>query len=120
MTLPLKPPNLQDAPDEYDRDHMDGLIKELRLFVQLLNAEGPLKASTINLSALPSAGYGQPVGTVFEVDGVLKVVRSKDHYFMQAASATGAVGTTTQRVFIRVTAPSLVGTGAVGTVTTTP
>lgn len=95
MTLPVQPPTLPPPPAEYDRQYMDSLLNTLEGFIRLLNNPGELRGTTLNLSTLPSSPIGLEVGSVFELDGNLKVLREKDVYFDSPATATGSIGTVT-------------------------
>lgn len=121
MTLPVQPPRLPSPTNEYDRAYMDSLLGELAGFIRSLNTPGELRGTTLVLTNLPSDPYGKEVGTVYEIDGVVKVIRTKDIFFVVPTTAASSVGTVSVSLFVNhvTTAPSA-ATASVGTVTTTP
>lgn len=75
MTIPVKIPSFRKAPEKYDPDFLDSAFKELRLYMQLLNAKGNIEAAGINASLPESTdGAGLRPGTFYRLaDGTVKV-----------------------------------------------
>ena len=81
---------------EYSQLEMDLLLRTLETVLERLSFPLVVRGGRLYLTNLPSNGSGLVTGEVFEDNGILKIVRSEDVF-----------------------AGSLVGTGAVGTVTVT-
>lgn len=74
MTVQVSFPS---APRDYDQRTFDDIMKQLRLMVNQINNPGPVTATTITLSALPTSAAGLPSGAVWVDTGsgnVLKIV----------------------------------------------
>lgn len=70
VSLPL-------ASQEYSRQVQDELVRQLRLLVNQINADGPLRGTTLTLTDIPTSAAGLPSGSVWVDTGagnVLKVV----------------------------------------------
>lgn len=67
-------PVLPVPPLEYDRNFMDQLLRQLRWFFLQLNNPGPLRATTITLTDLPTTPDGLAPGSVWNDNGTLKIV----------------------------------------------
>lgn len=76
MTLPVSNPLLPPPPREYDSRIFAGWVQQLELFFKKLNTNGPIAASTLNLSALPTSATGLRSGDVWHdtTTHVLKIV----------------------------------------------
>lgn len=100
MSLPIQLPNLPDPPDEYSREYLRELLNMLTLFFREQNTIGPIGFSAAYASALPDASQLAllPPGTIFEDNGVLKIVRAKDKFFLNPAAAIAHIGTVTTNV----------------------
>lgn len=98
MSLPVQPPRLITPPDEYDRTYMDLLLAELRSFISLLNTPGELRGSAIHLTNVPDDPAGYSIGTVYQKEGVLMVVREQDIFFYKPDAGETGLGTVTVTV----------------------
>jgi hypothetical protein len=68
---------LPDPPEEYDRLYMARLLNQINLQFRALEAVGPMRGSSINLSLLPTSATGLRSGDVWYDTGagnVLKIV----------------------------------------------
>lgn len=74
MTLPVQRPVFQDPPDQYNASYMKQLIKQLELYMRLMNAPGPIQASAITLTALPTSSVGLKSGDLWNDAGTVKIV----------------------------------------------
>ncbi|MCG3774763.1 MAG: hypothetical protein JW395_1588 [Nitrospira sp.] len=91
MTTRPSLPILPSQPDEYNVNDINSLINALRLTFNLLTNPGPLQGSTLNLSQIPSSGYGLRTGDVFESGSHLLIVKLNVGY-PSSQSGTGSVG----------------------------
>lgn len=74
MTIPVKLPHFQEPPKEYDPKYFADLIKSLRLYMQLINAEGEVHCSELYATLPESAdGAGLRIGTIYHTAGAVKV-----------------------------------------------
>lgn len=73
MTLPIKPPSFEMPPADYERAYMIRLLKKLESTFVELNAAGPLRASRVNISNLPTSATGLAVGDLWNDLGTVKV-----------------------------------------------
>jgi hypothetical protein len=62
------------APASYDKSQWDDILRQLRLLIQQINNPGPLRATTIVLTDLPTSSTGLPSGSVWNDSGTLKIV----------------------------------------------
>lgn len=83
-TFPLPGPN-------YDQRYMADLINSLNRLVVAIRSPGEGRQTTTVFTNLQSNDYGLEIGTLFQVDGVLKVVRANEPY-PAGISATASVG----------------------------
>lgn len=120
MSLPVPPPDIPSPPAEYDQHYMDSLLSELVAFIRLLNTPGELRGSVLNLSSVPSSPLGLEVGSIYEQEGTLKVLRKKDIFFHPVTAATGSIGVTAQSGKASTALTGIEATGQLGIVTTTP
>lgn len=74
MTLPIQKPRFADPPDEYDKEYMSQLLRQLDTFFTKLNAPGSIQATTIHLSQLPTAATGLKAGDLWNDLGTVKIV----------------------------------------------
>ena len=73
--FPITP--LPFPPETYDAKYFNETIRTLNLYFRLLQNSGPVVASTIQLTNLPTSATGLPTGSVWVDTGagnVLKVV----------------------------------------------
>lgn len=83
-TFPLPGP-------QYDQRYMADLVNALNRLVVAIRAPGEGRQTTTVFTGLKSNDYGLELGTLFEVDGVLKIVRANEPH-PAGISATGSVG----------------------------
>lgn len=67
-------PSLPLAPNTYDPEHFNQVIRALNVFFSQLNSTTPIVVDSISLLALPTSALGQRAGTVYNDNGVLKIV----------------------------------------------
>lgn len=73
MTLPVTPPIFPLPGDTYDRQYMISLIRALELTLRELNTAGPLRATRINISDLPTTDVGLAAGDLWNDANTVKV-----------------------------------------------
>jgi hypothetical protein len=100
---------------EYDQQHMSQLIGALRLYFAQSDSNAALQLDGLRLLNLPTSGYNLPDGTVFQVDGDLKIVVPYISYVF-GVSGTGSVGGVT---VVTNNFQGIFATGDIGTVTVT-
>lgn len=95
MTLPINLPQFQAPSDEYSRDYMEQLKQSMEYALSAMNAKGPIVASKIMVTTMPSSGYGLRAGETFEQNGVVYIVRAKDIFFSPVGAAVAGLGAVT-------------------------
>lgn len=65
MSIPAQEPVLSPAPQEYQQAIFASWQLQLAMFFKRLNNRGPVHASTLVLSDLPSSSAGLPSGSVW-------------------------------------------------------
>lgn len=73
MSLPVQPPVLSPAPQEYDQNYMNTLIEEVENLVRRLNTIGPIQATTVQITDLPTSSAGLSSGYLWNDSGTVKV-----------------------------------------------
>lgn len=75
MSLKLfSSPSLPLAPSTYDPEYFNQVIRALNTYFRQLDSTTPIVVDSITLLALPTSPLGQRVGTVYNDNGVLKIV----------------------------------------------
>lgn len=74
MTTPVQQPILARVPNEYDPVWFGQLLNELDIYFKRVNTDGPIRATTLTLTDLPTASAGLSSGEVWNDSGTLKVV----------------------------------------------
>jgi hypothetical protein len=75
MSLKLfSSPSLPLAPSTYDPEYFNQVIRALNTYFRQLDSTTPIVVDSISLLALPVSPLGQRVGTVYNDNGVLKIV----------------------------------------------
>lgn len=97
MDRRLIPPIFSRPPATYDQLYFSDLVRGLISFVTFVQAVGEGRQTTIVLTNLASNDYGLEPGTVFQVDGVLRVPVPYSPY-VAGVSASGGVGSVTVSV----------------------
>lgn len=91
MDRRLVPPIFSRPPATYDQLYFSDLVRGLISFVTFVQAVGEGRQTTLVLTNLQSNDYGLEPGTIFVVDGVLRVPLPNRPY-VAGVSATSAVG----------------------------
>ena len=95
-SIPVTP--IAFPPKEYDPIYFNELIRILNLYFRLLQNPGPLVASTILVTDLPTSATGLPVGALWRdtTDNTIKIVPSTDAVVnVVGETASSAAGTIT-------------------------
>lgn len=74
MTIPTKAPVFAPAPPEYDQRTFAQWKQQLDLYVQMLNNRGPVVASKITLTDLPTSSVGLSSGSLWNDSNTVKIV----------------------------------------------
>lgn len=90
LTLPV----FGNAPDEYDRRHLDDIARKLNQMITALRSPGEGRQTRLVITDLTNNDYGLEPGTLFQVDGMLLVSVVYKPYLV-GVSASGGVGTAT-------------------------
>lgn len=85
-------PVFGNAAEVYDRQFLDDLSRKLNLLVTILRSPGEGRNTTIVLTNLQTTDYGLEPGTLFQVDGVVRVSLAYAPY-VTGLKATGSIGT---------------------------
>jgi hypothetical protein len=96
MDRRLIPPIFSRPPATYDQLYFSDLVRGLISFVTFVQAVGEGRQTTIVLTNLASNDYGLEPGTVFQVDGALRVPIPNRPYpaGVQANAVVGGVTVT--------------------------
>tara|TARA_Y100001937_G_C7103274_1_gene323603 strand:- start:1081 stop:1308 length:228 start_codon:yes stop_codon:yes gene_type:complete len=74
MSTNQPPPRLPDAPEEYNIQFMQDLIRAIETFIQQERNTGELRGTKITLTNLPTSSSGLETGALFNDSGTIKVV----------------------------------------------
>jgi hypothetical protein len=94
MDVRLVPPIFPRPPNEYDVRYLSDLVRALGSLVTYIRAVGEGRQTTIVLTNLASSDTGLEPGTIFQVNGALRVALLYSPY-VSGSSATGRVGSVT-------------------------
>lgn len=94
MDMRLIPPVFPRPPEGYNVGYMSDLVRALISLVTFIRAVGEGRQTTIVLTDLQSNDSGLEPGTIFQVEGVLRVPLLYSPY-AAGLSATGSVGSVT-------------------------
>lgn len=94
MDRRLSFPVFGNAPSVYDRTYLDDLSRKLNQITTLILSPGEGRNTTIVLTNLATSDYGLEAGTIFAVDGVLRV-STPNIACLVGLSGTGSVGSVT-------------------------
>ena len=94
MDVRLVPPIFPRPPNQYDVGYLSDLVRALGALVTYVRAVGEGRQTTIVLTNLASSDYGLEPGTIFQVNGALRVSLLYSPYVVGSA-ATGRVGSVT-------------------------
>lgn len=67
------PPAFHRAPTEYDQAFFAAVIRRLESYLARITSVGPVRASTLNLSDLPTSDSDLRQGDVWNDGGTLKI-----------------------------------------------
>ena len=85
-------PYFAEPPNQYSQQYFSQLVRAFSVFTAQNQNPGEGRNTFIVLTNVPSGNdVGLETGTVFEVDGFLKLTRLNNPH-VQGVSATGAVG----------------------------
>ena len=74
MSTNQPPPRLPDAPEEYNIQFMQDLIRAIETFIQQERNTGELRGTKITLTNLPTSSSGLETGALFNDSGTIKIV----------------------------------------------
>lgn len=74
----IQRPRIPEAPEDYDKNFMDQLIRALQLFMDRQNDLGFGRFSELTLTNVQGSAGGKEVGYVYQEGGTLKIVLSDD------------------------------------------
>tara|TARA_R100000231_G_scaffold39494_1_gene34324 strand:+ start:667 stop:894 length:228 start_codon:yes stop_codon:yes gene_type:complete len=74
MSRDLVPPQFPLAPEEYDRQYFDEMVRSLTQLVVQLQNPGELRGTKITLTDLPTSPSGLETGALYNDSGTVKVV----------------------------------------------
>ena len=73
MSRGLVLPNFPNAPSEYDKQYQAEVVRAFSAFLQQVNNPGPWRATSLTITNLQTNATGLEDGTLFQVDGFVKV-----------------------------------------------
>lgn len=96
MDVRLIPPVFPRAPEQYQQQYFNDLVRALISLVTYIRAPGEGRQTTIVLTNLASNDSGLEPGTIFEVEGVLRVPLLYSPYAagLRAEASVGSVSVT--------------------------
>lgn len=95
MSRSVAIPFFPSPPSQYDQAYFSQMVRAFSLYTQQMNTPGPWRATNQVFTNLPSGNdVGLEPGSVFEVDGFLKVSRVNNPH-VAGVNGTGAVGSVT-------------------------
>jgi hypothetical protein len=74
MSRSLVPPQFPLAPEEYDRQYFDEMVRSLTQLVVQIQNPGELRGTKITLTDLPTSPTGLEAGALYNDSGTIKVV----------------------------------------------
>jgi hypothetical protein len=97
MDVRLVPPVFTRAPAQYDQRYFNDIVRSLISLITYIQAPGEGRQTTIVLTNLASNDSGLEPGTIFQVNGALRISVLYSPY-VAGLSATGRVGSVTVTV----------------------
>jgi hypothetical protein len=91
MDSRLSPPIFTRAPQQYEQAYFNDLVRALISLITYVKAPGEGRQTTIVLTNLASNDSGLETGTIFQVNGALRVSVVNRPY-VAGLSSTGRVG----------------------------
>ena len=67
-------PSLPLAPNAYDPEHFNQVIRALNVYFSQQNSTTPIVIDSLTMLALPTSALGQRIGTVYNEGGYLRIV----------------------------------------------
>ena len=92
MDRRLSLPVFGRAPDTYSPQYTDDVVRMLNILTTLIRNPGEGRKTTMVLTDLPTTDYGLEPGSLFQVDGAVRI-SLQDKPYVLGLSATGGVGT---------------------------
>lgn len=92
MDRRLSLPVFGRSPDAYSPQYMDDVVRMLNILTTLIRNPGEGRQTTMVLTDLPTTDYGLEPGSLFQVDGAVRISLQNEPYVL-GLSATGGVGT---------------------------
>ena len=92
MDRRLSLPVFGRSPDAYSPQYMDDVVRMLNILTTLIRNPGEGRQTTMVLTNLPTTDYGLEPGSLFQVDGAVRISLQNKPYVL-GLSATGGVGT---------------------------
>ena len=74
MSTNQPPPSMPDAPEEYNMQFMQDLIRAVEVFIQQERNDGELRGTKITLTNLPTSATGLESGALYNDSGTIKIV----------------------------------------------
>jgi hypothetical protein len=74
MSRQLVPPTFSLAPEEYDVQYFNDLVRSLSQLTNQLQNPGELRGTKITLTELPTSSDGLETGALFNDNGTVKIV----------------------------------------------
>lgn len=74
MSRDLVPPQFPLAPEEYDRQYFDEMVRSLTQLVIQIQNPGELRGTKITLTDLPTSATGLESGALYNDSGTVKIV----------------------------------------------
>jgi hypothetical protein len=91
MARNLGRPFFPTAPTEYSKSYMDSLIQSFAVYVDQQQNPGEGRNTTIVLTDLTGSDYSLELGTIYQIDGILRISQVNAPT-PEGVSATGGVG----------------------------
>ena len=91
MARNLGRPFFPTAPTEYNKSYMDSLIQSFAVYVDQQQNPGEGRNTTIVLTDLTGSDYSLELGTIYQIDGILRISQVNAPT-PEGVSATGGVG----------------------------
>tara|TARA_R100000149_G_C5847501_1_gene117319 strand:- start:179 stop:406 length:228 start_codon:yes stop_codon:yes gene_type:complete len=74
MATNQPPPRLPEAPQEYNQQYMQDLLRAIETFINQERNPGELRGTKITLTNLPTSTTGLETGALYNDSGTIKVV----------------------------------------------
>jgi hypothetical protein len=74
---------------------MDDLVRALSVFIQQQSVPGELRGTKVTFTRMPASEYGLEPGSLFEIDGIVRVSRLDFSVLDTGVSGAGESGEVT-------------------------